>query len=281
MDDRKRKILEGNLLKHKVGGLLGRSKWIPKYVEYDYNTKTLKQYAKESKPTLNTKPSKIYELSKCSLFAYDEKPFAFTIVDNLNDKKSLTLATSNEDDYNVWISTLLQEKESLSPSKDTYKNDDIDKIKLILPKLEGEVISQFFSQHDVRRDGNDEPLISIELLNSLILSLDDSINANCGKYIARDVKIELDSFISLSEFLKWWLIFRSNNQKSMQYKISDSIHFVGFISSHVLQKQTDISSLLKIRVPELVDLVSDWEYVHTSEDWDKSYQYIYNDNLYL
>ena len=36
------KILEGILLKHKVGGFLGRSKWIPKYIEYDYTTSILK-----------------------------------------------------------------------------------------------------------------------------------------------------------------------------------------------------------------------------------------------
>jgi len=246
----------------------------------------VRQYSGEIKNKAGSE-SKSFNLNRCSLLEFTERPFTFTIVDDRNDKNSITLSASNQDEYSAWVNELIEAKANLTKSNEInvynmhHDGVETEDMKILLPLVEGEYIGQFFRQYDLNDDSsNDDPIIDVNLLTSLILGLDDHMNINCGKYIIQDMKSDRIQSISLSEFMKWWLAYKSdiltqydtNHHSSMQYILSDSIYFTGMFSSHILKQRTNIASLLQIRVPTLAEIVSDWEFTHLTPDWNAQYQ---------
>lgn len=261
-------------------GLLGNISWRKRYIEFDGII--IKQYCNEYK-TNDNNITKTFDLNRCILLSeYDNKPNTFTLSDN---NKSITLSASNENEYNIWIDTLIKAKTKLTKLNeiDIYtindKDIEIEDVKELVPSNEGNIIGEFFRQHKSIHDHTNDPVIDIKLLNALIIGLDEHMNINTGQYITRDIKNERVQLISLSEFMKWWLTYKSevlilydnNHRSNMQYNVSDSIYFTGLFSSHLLKQRTNIASLLKTRVPSLTGIVSDWELTHISADWNASY----------
>lgn len=309
-------------------GFLGK-KWKPKFAVGD--NEKLGIWDSEKDVEDGKEPNHGFALFECKVTeSRDVRQHSLTITDTV-DKRSLTFAVNNGEDYTKWLTMLnrphiipknvADQRRFMENEIQAADDDDDMTVMTDLQALEEDIIADYFHRHNVSEDLNN-PKIEASRLKKLMVAVNPHNNPNIYNFILRQLGISPSSsggaVVALEDMKMFWKNFtgeggsegdevdsdeRINRRASMRRKsiallplpgnnpaalnailstdvkvihngYQDSSHYFGVVDMSLTRQRFPPKAVLSTKVPTMKQILPEWLYKPTSDDWNEAYQFI-------